>query len=156
MGRYNYLKAMVADIKGYIRDRESLKQREDETTNEYYGRLYYALIEVDAITGGTSGAYACKMYAEEYLCHNWDLLNEALAEVSYDEMGKLLEMGAQACDVKIREYLLPKAIDKAIHELVVEELRESFDSRRRRHNYDARTNQEVQRTRNEAYSNSGE
>lgn len=36
MERYNYLEAMVADIKNRIKDYESLKQREYETTNEYY------------------------------------------------------------------------------------------------------------------------
>lgn len=128
MERYNYLKAMVADIKNYIRDRESLRQLECETTGEYRGRLYYALIEVDSITGNASGAYTSRINAEEYLCHNWDLLNKALAEESYGDMGKLLEKGAQACDVMIREYLLREAIDIADDELVDEELREYSDS----------------------------
>lgn len=128
MERYNYLEAMAADIKNYVKDHESLKQREGETTGEYRGRLYYALIEVDAITGSASGAYTSQINAEEYLCHNWNLLCEALNEFSYGDMGKLLEKGPEACDVAIRCYLLREAIDVADDELVAEELREYFDS----------------------------
>lgn len=38
MERYNYLEALVSDIKGYISGIESLRQREYETTNEYRGQ----------------------------------------------------------------------------------------------------------------------
>lgn len=87
-----------------------------------------ALIMSDSITGCASGAYTNQLDAEEYLCHNWDLLNKALAEESYGDMGKLLEKGPEACDVAIRCYLLRDAIDEAVHELVDEELREYFDN----------------------------
>lgn len=130
MERYNYLEALVSDIKGYISGIESLRQREYETTNEYRGRLYDELVMSDSITGNASGAYTSQINAEEYLCHNWDLIREVLDEVSNSEICNLLysEGGAQRLDVMIRDYLLREAIDIADDELVAEELREYFDS----------------------------
>lgn len=61
------------------------------------------LFTCDSVTGNASGSYT-----EEYLCHNWDLLVEALTEFGSDM--SYLGRGAEACDVTIRCYLLGQAI----------------------------------------------
>ena len=68
------------------------------------------------MTGNGSGSYTFNTWkAEENLCHNWDLLAEAL-----DELGSktdILKQGAEALDVTIRCYLLGQAIAEALDEL---------------------------------------
>lgn len=57
--------------------------------------------------------------AEEYLCHNWDLLGEALTDFGCDM--NYLGRGAEACDVTIRCYLLGQAISEVLNEVKTEE-----------------------------------
>lgn len=79
-------------------------------------RLYDDLWTVDSVTGNGSGSYTFNTWeAEEYLCHNIDLLQEARAEFG-DERDPL-EQGAEALDVTIRCYLLGQCIGKALDEL---------------------------------------
>ena len=87
MERYNYLEAIKADVRAYIEeeinmddfsgpaeDREDLRQELEEKLND---DLWIA----DSVTGNASGSYYCNAWkAEEALCHNWDLLAEALEE----------------------------------------------------------------------------
>ena len=56
---------------------------------------------------------------EEYLCHNWELLGEALTEFGCDM--SYLGKGAEACDVTIRCYLLGQAISEVLDEIETEE-----------------------------------
>lgn len=69
------------------------------------------------MTGNASGSYTFNTWqAEEYLCHNMDLLEEACAEFGED-VGNAVECGAEYCDVTIRCYLLSGAISDALDEL---------------------------------------
>lgn len=52
---------------------------------------------------------------EQYLAHNWDLLEEALDAFGEDE--NPIRKGAEWCDVTIRCYLLANAISEALDEL---------------------------------------
>ena len=54
--------------------------------------------------------------AEEYLAHNWDLLEEALDEFGIDGCNPIAK-GAEWCDVTIRCYLLGECIAAALEEL---------------------------------------
>ena len=56
-----------------------------------------------------------KWFKEEAICHNWDLLEEAIDEFGGDT--DILKQGAEFCDVTIRCYLLGQAIGAALDEL---------------------------------------
>jgi hypothetical protein len=112
--RYNYLEHVTSDAKEAIleyldewdfTDRGELEQvANDELWND------------DGVTGNASGSYYCNAWkAEEALCHNWDLLAEAISEFGGDT--DILQQGAEICDVTIRCYLLGQAIGAALDEL---------------------------------------
>jgi hypothetical protein len=108
MERYDYLSHIVGDVKERIKELDMLGQDAEYINDELWAD--------DSVTGNASGSYTCDTWtAEEFPCHNWDLLAEACSELGYNlsVMGK----GAEHCDVLIRCYLLPQAIDKALEEL---------------------------------------
>lgn len=119
---YNYMEAMTKDIKEYIKNEVTLSDYSDRDELEEY--LNDTLWTEDSITGNASGSYFCNAYkAEECLCHNWDLLAEAVQEFGYT--GNVLEKGAEWCDVTIRCYLLGQAIVEVLDDME-EELEEAF------------------------------
>lgn len=118
---YNYLEAIKADVLEYISENVNLAEwRGDRDGLE--GHLNDKLWAEDSVTGNASGSYTFSTWeAEENLCHNWDLLQEALSEFGCEKSP--IERGAEWCDVTIRCYLLSQAISKALDELE-EELEE--------------------------------
>lgn len=122
---YDYLKNVKEDVKEYIRN-EVVEEVEKIDTNELYNILFLK----DSVTGNASGSYTFNTYqAEENLCHNLDLLKEALEEFGEtvgktvgEAVGEAIEKGAEYCDVTIRCYLLGEAIREAIEELKEEVL----------------------------------
>ena len=125
---YNYIKHIKEDVKTAILDnctKEEIKNAFKflDARDELYEKLYDDLWVDDSVTGNASGSYTFNTYkAEENLCHNWDLLVEALEEFGVD-MGYAIQQGAEYCDVTIRCYLLGSAIKEALDELE-EELEE--------------------------------
>ena len=120
---YNYMEEMTEDIKEYIKNEITLSDYSDRDELEEY--LNDTLWTKDSVTGNGSGSYFCNTYkAEECLCHNWDLLSEAIQEFGCDE--NVLEKGAEWCDVTIRCYLLAQAIAEALDDME-EELEKAFD-----------------------------
>lgn len=121
MTRYNYYEAVKEDVKNYIENEvdiaEALLEAGDiETLKE---KLYDDLWIEDSVTGNGSGSYTFNTYeAEENLCHNMELLKEALEEFGCGI--EYLEKGAEACDVTIRCYLLSGAISEVFEELNIE------------------------------------
>lgn len=119
---YNYLKEMTKDIKRAIFDyftKEEIKNafKSLEARDKLYDKLYDDLWLDDLVTGNASGSYTFSTYkAEEFLCHNWDLLVEALEHFDQSK-SDALEKGAKFCDITIRCYLLGSAINKALDEL---------------------------------------
>lgn len=97
------------DLDEYKGNRDGLEEKlNDELFNE------------DSVTGNAIGSYYCNSYkAEEDLAHHWDLLAEALEEFGYDDLPapKMLDKGAEWCDVIIRCYLLGEAIRNVLDEL---------------------------------------
>lgn len=81
---YDYRSEIMADIRQYIDDNVDLdewKGRRDELEEQLNEDLW---IE-DSVTGNASGSYYCNAYkAEEAMCHNWDLLADALDEFGGD------------------------------------------------------------------------
>lgn len=121
MTTYNYLEAMVEDIKDYIRDNFEEWEIADKLADrdEWEEELNDDLWTVDSVTGNASGSYTFSTYlAEEYICHNLDLLAEAAEE--FCSGIDLLKDGAEACDVTIRCYLLNQAIREALNEIETE------------------------------------
>ena len=121
MEKYNYNENVKNDVKnwivnnwGYIEE----KFQNEEITNydELYEYLNDTLWAEDSVTGNGSGSYTFNTWqAEENLCHNTDLLGEALQEFGCDS--SYLEKGAEACDVTIRCYLLGGAISEVLEGL---------------------------------------
>ena len=104
---YNYYEEMKEDVRNYL-----------ENTNERdYSTLYDEMFASDEITGNGSGSYTFSTYqAEENLCHNMNLLCEA-AEEFKEDLGSLIERGAEICDVTIRCYLLGQVLPEVLEEL---------------------------------------
>lgn len=118
---YNYLEAVTDDVREYIENEIDLADWKGDRDG-LEEKLNDDLWTVDSVTGNGSGSYTFSTWqAEENLAHNWDVLEEALAEFGYDE--NPIEKGAEWCDVTIRCYLLGQAIAAALDELE-EELEE--------------------------------
>ena len=114
MTNYNYLENIKADVKEYIDNEINLKDFSDR--EELEEKLNDTLWTEDSVTGNASGSYTFNTYvAEENICHNLELLGEAL-----DEFGgscDILKDGAEAADVTIRCYLLGESIAAALEEI---------------------------------------
>ncbi len=116
---YDYKKAVKEDVLQYIRDEIDLSEFDAMEELEEY--LNETLWTADSVTGNASGSYTFNTWkAEENLCHNLDLLTEALEE--FGGSLDILKDRAEAADVTIRCYLLPGAIAK-----VLEEIKEEFE-----------------------------
>ena len=112
--RYNYLKQVTSDAKEAIM--ESMSEWDFNDRNELEQVANDELWTDDSVTGNASGSYYCNAWrAEEALCHNWDLLADAIEEFGGDV--NILRQGVEACDVTIRCYLLGQAIGAALDEL---------------------------------------
>lgn len=119
MEKYNYLEAVTADVLNYIDENDITVTSENR--NEIEQQLNEDLWVVDSVTGNASGSYTFNSWrAEENICHNLDLLAEACEEFGSDA-AKLLNDGAEACDVTIRCYLLNRAITAALDEVKTKE-----------------------------------
>lgn len=114
MERYDYLEAVTSDVKDYINYEVDMSDYSDrEELSEY---LNDTLFVNDSVTGNASGSYTFNTWkAEEYLCHNLELLGDALSEFGSDPAS--IMTSAEACDVTIRCYLLGQAIEAALDEL---------------------------------------
>lgn len=114
MEAYNYLEAVKEDVKNYIEE-NGIKVT-SENRDELEEQLNDDLFCNDSVTGNGSGSYTFNTWrAEENLCHNWDLLAEAIDAFCGDV--NILKQGVEACDVTIRCYLLNQAIREVLDEL---------------------------------------
>lgn len=130
MERYDYLSAVREDVKQWINDNdewkaeyadESGKWLRDDNRDDIEEDLNDRLFVEDSVTGNASGSYTFNTWqAEENLCHNLDLLGEALSAFGCGS-DYLAENGAEACDVTIRCYLLGQAISEVLYEMEEEE-----------------------------------
>lgn len=128
MEKYNYLSAVKEDVKSWIDEHDEWKSdyadengkwlREDNR-DDIIEDLNDRLFVEDSVTGNASGSYTFSTWqAEENLCHNLDLLGEAMEEFGYGgkPMSELME-SAESCDVTIRCYLLGQAISEVLDEI---------------------------------------
>lgn len=122
MTTYNYYEAVKEDVKNYIENEIDINEALEEagSVEALIEKLNDDLWIDDSVTGNGSGSYTFNTYqAEENLCHNMDLLKEALEEFGCGI--EHLAKGAEACDVTIRCYLLYSAITEVVEELNIEE-----------------------------------
>ena len=112
MEKYDYLLAVRNDVKEYIE--ENINREDWQYPGARYDlqdKLYEDLWDEDSVTGNGSGSYTFNRWeAEENLCHNLDLLGEALEEFGCGPE-YMMEKGPEACDVTVRCFVLGEAID---------------------------------------------
>lgn len=108
MEKYDYLSAVESDVREYIENNVDFHDYSD--LDEMKEDLNEKLFVEDSVTGNASGSYTFNTWkAEEYLCHNLDLLAEANEQ--FGGSSDILYDGAEMCDVTIRCYLLGQAIE---------------------------------------------
>ena len=113
---YNYLEAVTEDVRTYINDEITRIDWTDDRDG-LEEKLNQDLWIADRVTGNASGSYTFNTYqAEENICHNLELLEEACSEFGGD-IGEYIKQGAEACDVTIRCYLLGQAIAEVLDEM---------------------------------------
>ena len=112
--QYDYREEVKNDILDYInnnidfKDFNNLDELEEYLNDKLWGN--------DSVTGNGSGSYYCNAWAaEEAICHNLDLLGEALD--AFGGSCDILKDGAEAVDVTIRCYLLNECIAEALKEI---------------------------------------
>ena len=114
MKKYNYYESVKECVKDYISEQGVTITADNR--EELRESLYDGMWVSDSVTGNCSGSYTFSRYkAEENICHNLDLLEEACEEFggNYD----VLKDGAEACDVTIRCYILGQVLDEVLDEL---------------------------------------
>lgn len=115
MKNYDYREAVKNDVMEYVKN--EIDFSDFDTLEELEEHLNEELWTVDSVTGNGSGSYTFSTYeAEENICHNLDLLGEALEEFG-SGADYLITNGAEAADVTIRCYLLGECIAAALEEL---------------------------------------
>ena len=111
---YDYREAVKDDVSEYIKN--EINFEDFDTLDELEEHLNDVLFVEDGVTGNASGSYTFTTYkAEENICHNLDLLVEALEAFGGDF--DILKDGAEAADVTIRCYLLGECIAATLEEI---------------------------------------
>lgn len=117
---YNYREAIKSDIRDHIEWNYSEAETATniaERREEWEEELHDVLWCTDSVTGNASGSYTFSTWqAEEYIAHNWDILEEALVEFGCYDCNPIAR-GAEWCDVTIRCYLLGECIAAVLDEM---------------------------------------
>lgn len=112
---YDYREAVKDDVLEYINN--EINFEDFDTLEELEEHLNEVLFTEDSVTGNASGSYTFSTYeAEENICHNMDLLQEALSEFG-DTEALIMDFDAEKADVTIRCYLLGECIAAALEEI---------------------------------------
>lgn len=120
MEKYDYYKNVREDIKQRLNEwLDFNKINGYSDIDEVINAVYDDFFNSDSITGNGSGSYTFNSWvAEENLCHNMDLLKEALDELG-GELNDYID-SAEACDVTIRCYVLGQLVGEVVKEFVEE------------------------------------
>ena len=112
---YDYREAVKEDVLEYINN--EINFEDFDTLEDLEEHLNEVLFTEDSVTGNASGSYTFSTYeAEENICHNMDLLQEALSEFG-DTEALVMDFDAEKADVTIRCYLLGECIAAALEEI---------------------------------------
>lgn len=83
MKTYDYLENVKEDVRNYIEENKIVVT--SSNLEEVEQELNDTLFVNDSVTGNASGSYTFSTWqAEENLCHNFELLTDALEELGYD------------------------------------------------------------------------
>lgn len=116
MERYDYFSAVKKDVKNVVMNEYNYSEELKESREDFEQKLNDELWTNDHVTGNGSGSYTFSAWqAEENICHNLELLQEALNEFGCGVTD--IANGAEYCDVTIRCYLLNQAISEVLDEL---------------------------------------
>lgn len=111
MEKYNYEDAIKSDIYEWLEENGAEYQHDDGTIS--YDDVYDDMFTSDSVTGNGSGSYTFNAWvAEENICHNLELLREAVCEYG-DKLDDALE-SAEKADVIIRCYLMGQYLQEGI------------------------------------------
>lgn len=123
MNKYNYLEAITNDIECWMdKDGDPFDISQFENRDEAAEFLNDELWDEDSITGNGPNGYASEEECEEFLCHNLNLLFDALFEFGELEESLLDNLHehykeknlARWADCTIRCYVLYNAIENAL------------------------------------------
>lgn len=120
MEKYDYYKNVREDIKQRLNEWLDFDRINDYSDiDEVISAVYDDFFNSDSVTGNGSGSYTFNSWAaEENLCHNMDLLKEALNEFG-GELNDYID-STEACDVTIRCYVLGQLVGEVVKEFVEE------------------------------------
>ena len=120
MEKYDYYKNVREDIKQRLNEwLDFNKINGYSDIDEVINAVYDDFFNSDSVTGNGSGSYTFNSWVdEENLCHNMDLLKEALDELG-GEINDYID-SAEACDVTIRCYVLGQLVGEVVKEFVEE------------------------------------
>ena len=120
MEKYDYYKNVREDIKQRLNEwLDFNKINGYSDIDEVINAVYDDFFNSDSVTGNGSGSYTFNSWvAEENLCHNMDLLKEALDELG-GEINDYID-SAEACDVTILCYVLGQLVGELVKEFVEE------------------------------------
>ena len=117
MKKYDYRESVKADIREWLQENRSMDElKADLSTDGWntFRNLYDEMFCEDSITGNASGSYTFDRWqAEENLCHNLDLLDDA--QRFYDNRPDV--NNPETCDVTIRVYLLNDCLYEVLEEI---------------------------------------
>lgn len=119
MIKYNYHQAIKFDVLTYIDENYTTEELKEHLTDfdAFYEKLHDDLWVCDSVTGNASGSYTFSRWqAEENICHNYDILRDALNEFC-DDYSMAFERGAEYCDVTIRCYLLGSVLHGVLKDM---------------------------------------
>ena len=125
MEKYDYRRAITDEIKDWIVNNTDLME-DSETTiydDDIANWIYDEVWCEDSITGNGAYYYDTEDKCSEYLCHNLDLVCEALRDFGMDENVKAIikqyenKSLARYFDCTVRCYLLGECIEIALEEL---------------------------------------
>ena len=115
---YNYLEAIIEDVKEAIKEYDITEFADRE---EFEERLNDDLWVSDSVTGNASGSYHCNSNKSmECVLDNMDLLEEMCREFCIDSATigeKFINEEWEWMDVSIRCYLLGQAISEALDDM---------------------------------------
>lgn len=112
MKKYDYYTAMYDDIDDYVKDNNINLSEYGDDIDSIIEKLEEELWEEDSITGNGNFGYDTNFNCEEYLCHNLDLLFEAINDFDFDTNYHHLDKEnlPKTLDSLIRCYILSSTV----------------------------------------------
>ena len=118
MAEYNYLAAVMDDVRRCIGDYDARGEGED--ADDYKERLYDEMFIDDSVTGNGSGSYTFSTAkAKEYVLGGIETVAAAYREYGWDLGKDLAEKNWERLDVIARCYCLGEALDVVLDEMGV-------------------------------------